>query len=244
MWKRISAGMFDGILLGVVAVLCAWLLSMALGFDGHYNELEQAYARAGEQYGVNLNMSLEEYESMTAEELARAEEAYASLSQDEKAVYAYNMVIQLTLLIASFGILLAYMILEFTVPMVLGNGQTLGKKMFGLGVMSSEGVRIGGVHLFIRTVLGKYAVETMVPVLVVMMIYFGMVGLAGTMVLGGLLLAELIALAVTHTNSALHDLLAGTVCVNVGTQMIFDSREEMLEFKKKEHAERAARQSY
>ncbi len=244
MWKRISAGMFDGILLGVVAVLCAWLLSMMLGFDAHYNALEQAYVRAGEAYGINLNMSLEEYEQMTAEELARAEEAYASLSQDEKAVYAYNMVMQLTLLIVSFGVLLAYVILEFTIPMIFGNGQTLGKKMFGLGVMSTDGVRIGGVHLFIRTVLGKYAVETMVPVLIVIMIYFGTLGLVGTIVLGGLLLIELIAIAATHTNSALHDLLAGTVCVNVGTQMIFDSREEMLEFKKKEHAERAARQAY
>ena len=34
MWKRISAAMFDGILLGIAAVLFAWLLSLALGFDG------------------------------------------------------------------------------------------------------------------------------------------------------------------------------------------------------------------
>jgi len=244
MWKRISAAMFDGILLCVAAVLCAWLLSTALGYDGYYNRLQAAYDRCSEAYGVDLNISPEDYEQLSEPERMRLEEAYSALSRDEEAVYAYNMVMQLTLLIASFGILLAYIILEFTVPLVLGDGQTFGKKMFGLGLMTGEGIRLSRVGLFIRTVLGKYAVETMLPVLIMIMIYFGMLGLTGTLILGALLLIELIVVAATHNNAALHDLVAGTVCVNLGTQLIFENREEMLDFKKKEHAEWASRQMY
>ena len=39
MWKRISAAMFDGILLGIAVVLFALILSWALGYDGYIDTL-------------------------------------------------------------------------------------------------------------------------------------------------------------------------------------------------------------
>ena len=54
MWKRISAFLFDGILLGILAVLFAWLLSMVLRYDSWNNKLNDAYTRYGEEYGVRL----------------------------------------------------------------------------------------------------------------------------------------------------------------------------------------------
>ena len=163
MWKRISAALFDGILLGIAAVLFAWLMSLALGFDGHLSTLEDKYAHYSQEYGVEFDLTLTQYESMTAEEMQRLNEAYAALSDDDVAVRAYNMVVQLTLLITTIGILAAYLLLEFFIPLRLQNGQTLGKKIFGLGVMRQDGVMIDGRILFIRTFLGKYTFETMVP---------------------------------------------------------------------------------
>ncbi len=243
-WKRISAGMFDGILLGTVAVLCAWLLSSVLGFDVHYDALTSAYDRYAEEYGVNLDMSLSEYESMTEEQTLALEAAYTALSNDEEAMYAYNMVMQLTIMIISLGIFGAYLIMEFVIPLILGNGQTFGKKIFGIALMDTEGVKLKTVALFIRTLLGKYAIETMIPVLILMMLYFGAIGLTGTIILLLILIAQPVLMLITDTNAMIHDLLAGTVCVTMNSQMIFDSHEEKLRYIEKQHAEAAARADY
>lgn len=48
----------------------------------------------------------------------------------------------------------------------------------------------------------------------------------------------------TRTNSALHDLLAGTVVVDIGSQMVFRTTEDLIAYQKKVAAERAARQTY
>ena len=244
MWKRLSAALFDGILLGVAAVLFAWLLSVALGFDTHYQTLNEAYARCGEAYGVDFNLGLNAYDAMSEAELELLNEAYAALSADEEAMYAYNMLISLSLTITSLGILLAYLVMEFTVPMCLGNGQTIGKKIFGIGLMRNDGVKITGSGLFARTFLGKYAIGSMAPALIILMIFFGMLGLTGTIILALIALLQIILLLATRNHTPIHDLLASSVCIDVGSQMIFDTYDDMIAYKKKVHAEQAASSPY
>ena len=159
-------------------------------------------------------------------------------------MYAYNMVVNLTRVIATTGFLLAFLILEFAIPMILKNGQTLGKKIFGIGVMREDGVKVVGPLMFIRTVLGKFTIETMIPIFIAMMIFFGSVGLEGTIILGLILLVQVILMIKTQTNSAIHDVLAKTVVIDVASQMIFDSEADLIAYKEKAHAEKAARQAY
>jgi uncharacterized RDD family membrane protein YckC len=154
------------------------------------------------------------------------------------------MMINLTLTVVSVGILLSYLVLEFAVPMLLKNGQTVGKKIFGLGVMRVHGVKMNGVAMFIRTFLGKYTLETMIPVLVVIMLLFNMTGLMGTLLVLGIGLTQIIMMIVTRTNSTIHDMLADCVVVDLSSQMIFDTEEELLDYKKRMSAENAARESY
>ncbi len=244
MWKRISAFLFDGILLGIAAVLFAWLLSVLLRFDVYNDTLNTKYEQYGEQYGVSFSMGLSEYEEMTEENALLLDEAYRALGQDEEAVHAYRMVFELSLAISSLGIFIAYMALEFAVPLALRNGQTLGKKIFGLALMKTEGVRVNGVTLFVRTILGKYTLETMIPVLLVIMISFGMIGLIGTVILILIFLIQGILLFTTRAHSLIHDLLANTVEVDLASQMIFESREAMIAYKEKKQAEEAARAPY
>lgn len=244
MWKRISAFLFDAIMVSVVAVLCAWLISVVTGFDGHYDRLTERYDYYEEEYGISFDMKLSEYEAMTAEELKVLDDAYAALSGDDQAVYAYNMVVQLTLLITTIGIFLGFLLMEFAVPMCFKNGQTLGKKVFGIAVMRTEGVKINGVCLFIRTILGKYTIETMVPVLLILMIVSGSIGIVGPIVIGLILLLNVIVMIATKTNSAIHDLLANTVTVDLASQMIFDTREDLIAYKQKVHAEKVAHSAY
>jgi len=244
MWKRISAWLFDSILLGIVAVLFAWLMSMALGFDGYMATLEEKYARYAEEYSVDFNMTLTEYETMTQAETEALNTAYAALSADETAVYAYNMVVQQTLLITTIGILLAFLLMEFFIPLKLKNGQTLGKKVFGVALMRTEGIRVNGVCLFIRTILGKYTIETMVPVLLVLMIFLGSLGIVGTVIIGLILLLQLGLLVFSSNRSLIHDYLATTVAVDLGSQLIFDTKEDLIAYKQKVHAQKAAKQAY
>lgn len=244
MWKRISAFLFDAILLGILAVLFAFLLSSALGYDRYVDTLNRCYEAYGEQYGVDFQTSLSQYDSMTEEEKQQLEEAYRAVGQDEEAAYAYQMTIRLTILMVSLGILLACLIWEVLIPALLKDGQTLGKKIFSLGVMRSDGVRLGGVQLFVRSILGKYTVEIMIPVLVGMMLYFGSTGLPGTLMILGLALVNGCLFLFTYAHTPIHDLLAGTVVVDLPSQRIFPTREDMIAFKERMAAEKAAEKTF
>lgn len=244
MWKRISAFLFDAILLGILAVLFAFLLSSVLGYDRYVDTLNRCYEVYGEQYGVDFQTSLSQYDSMTEEEKQQLEEAYRAVGQDEEAAYAYQMTIRLTILMVSLGILLACLIWEVLIPALLKDGQTLGKKIFSLGVMRSDGVRLGGVQLFVRSILGKYTVEIMIPVLVAMMLYFGSTGLPGTLLILGLALVNGCLFLFTYAHTPIHDLLAGTVVVDLPSQRIFPTREDMIAFKEQLAAEKAAEKTF
>ena len=244
MWKRISAWLLDAILLCIVATLMAFLLSAALNYDGYSAQLDARYAYYEEQYGVTRNLTQAQVDAMSPEELANVEAASKAISEDEEALYAYNMMLQLIIVITSIGILLAYIVLEFTVPMILGNGQTIGKKVFGLGVMQQNGVRVGGVGMFIRTVLGKYAIETMIPVMMALMLFFGSVGEVGWLIVGVIVIAEIVLLTTTRERCMIHDKLANTVTIDFASQMIFKTQEDMIAYKQKVAAEKAANQVY
>lgn len=244
LWKRIAAWMFDGILTTILAVGFGVLLSMLLGYDAYSQTLDDAYARYETEYGIVFDISQEEYAAMTQEQAASYNATYDALIGDMEAMHAYNMVISLMLVITSIGILLAVLLWEFMIPLWLGNGQTLGKKIFSLCLVRSDGVKLNGLQLFARTVLGKYAVETMIPVFILMMLFWGTVGLGGTLVLFALALAQLLCVALSRTNSAIHDFLAGTVVADITSQMIFRTTEDLIAYKKRIAAEQAARQVY
>lgn len=243
-WKRTAAWMFDGILVSILAVGLGVLLSLLLGYDGYSDTMDAAYAQYEAAYGVTFDISKGEYDALSELQRQAYDDAYAALTANKDAMYAYNMMISLTMLITTAAIFLAVLALEFALPLLLGNGQTLGKKIFGLCLVRNDGVQVNNLQLFARTVLGKFTIETMVPVYLLMMLFWGSVGLLGTVALMGLLLAEALCLALSRTNSAIHDYLAGTVVVDMGSQMIFRSTEDLISWKKKIAAEQAARKGY
>lgn len=244
MLKRVSAYSFDLILLVCLVIALAAGLSSLLGYADYNERVDRAYELYGQKYGVDVSISWEDYEKLPEREKARYEEALKAINADETVMRNYSIVVNLTLIIASVSILLGYLALEFVVPLLFGNGQTLGKKIFGIALMRTDGVRITSFMMFVRTILGKYTLETMIPVLVIIMLLFQMVGIGGTTLLVLLLVAQIACLVITKTNSAIHDLLACTVAVDMASQHIFDSPEALLEYKKQLHAEQASRADY
>lgn len=248
LWKRIAAGILDLILLAVLATGIGWGLSWILQYDSQMDHMEQIYQSYVDKYGIREDLTVEQFQAMTPQEQAayteKVEAADAAIEQDQEASRQYMLVINLSLIIATGGILIAILLLEFVVPLIFGNGQTLGKKVFALCVIRNDGVKLNNLQLFARVILGKFAVETMIPVYTAVMMLMGSVDIFLIAVVGILLIAQCICMAVTKNNCLLHDLMAGTVVADFGSQQIFKSTEDLVAYQKRIAAERAARQTY
>ena len=243
-WKRLSAWFLDVILVLVLSVGVALVLGSALHFNDHYDTMVSISQEYAEEAGVSFDLTKEEYEALPEEERATLDAAYEKFSQDEQAIYAYNMVVNLSLMVASLSIFLSYLVLEFIVPMVFKNGQTVGKKVFGLAIVRVNCVKVDGVCMFVRSILGKYTIETMVPVMLVIMVAWNILGIVGPIVIALLGLLQLILLFATQNHSVIHDCLANTVVVDLHSQMIFGSESELIDYKKRIHEDLVNRSSY
>lgn len=244
MWKRIAAWVLDFILICVLATGFAALLSLVTGYDTQNEKLEGFYRSYETKYGISFDLTEDESQKLSEEELNRYQEAYDALLADAEAVHTYSVVVNLTLLITSLGIFLSCFLLEFLIPVFLGNGQTVGKKIFGLCVIGGNCVRIRTVALFVRSILGKYTVELMIPVFLVILIYFNGIGIMGPVVMILLLLLQLGLVIFTGNHSAIHDVLSGTVVADMASQRIFDSVEDLIAYQKKLAAEIAEQSDY
>ncbi len=246
--KRISAWLLDFILVVILSVGAAAALSALLGYDAQNAKWDNYRDYYEEKYELPSEMTQEKIDAMTEEEFeqykASVEAANKALNGDKEAMRTYNMLLSMTMIILTFGILIAHLVLEFMVPMLLHNGQTLGKKVFGVAVMRTGGIKVNGVCMFIRSILGKYAVETMIPVYIITMLFFNITGSTGTMVIFCLIAIQLALIIATKTNSLIHDKLADTVTVDMASQMIFDTEDDLLEYKKRVAAEQAAKDPY
>ena len=242
--KRISAGLLDVIAVSIIATLCAWLISLAADYDGWNKKLEDSYSRYESQYGVTFRITEEEYNNKSSSDKENYDNAYKALVEDSEAMKAYSMVTNLMILTVSLGLFIAVLIWEFIVPLFLKDGRTVGSLIFGIAVMRSNGVRISHISLFIRAILGKYAIETMISVYIIMMIFMNAIGIVGPLVICGILLMQLILIISTKNNQLIHCILSDTVVVDYGSQKIFDSQEDLLEHKKREARDRAERNPY
>ena len=242
--KRISAFILDFIVITILSTLFIFLISKITNYDYYNSKLTSSYDRYEDEYGVTFSISSDEYYGYSDEERTRYDEAYAALTADNEAMSAYSRVVNLTLLSLSLGIFLAYLVSEFIVPLLLGNGVTIGKKVFGLCLMRKGGWKVNSISLFVRAILGKYTIETMIPVLLVVMILFNSIGIAGTAVILFLFILNIFLVFFRRDRQALHDLLADTVVVDYASQRIYESEKEVIEAKKEEARKAAENSSY
>lgn len=231
--KRISAWVLDIILLAVVATGAGFLISGLINYDAEYDKLTDKYAYYESEYGISLSIDEEAYANMEEADRNHFDEVNLLMNNDAELNYQYSYVMNLTLIILSLSLLFAYSLTEFLIPLIIGDGQTLGKKVFGICVMQKNHTKLRPVALAARTFLGKYAIETMIPALIVIMIIFGYLGLNGTIALVALIVLEIVFMVKTKTNSTLHDLISWTVAVDAQSQMIFADEEAMKNYKQK-----------
>ncbi len=244
-WKRLSAWMFDFIIIAILVTGFAVIVSSVIGFEDKLSTLENYYTEYAEKYNIDLEISQENFNKLSKEEQQIYADANEIFQKDERVVKAYGLLFGSTVIITAISILLAIIIWEFVVPLFLKNGQTVGKKIFGIAVMRTNGVKVSPIQLFVRSVLGKYTFEIMLPVFSIILVFFGGAGVFGVLMLGIIVIAQIISLIATRrTRQALHDLLADTVTVDFASQLIFDSEEELIKYKEEQHAIMAERSPY
>ncbi len=249
-WKRVSAFLFDFTISTVLITGMVLLLVWAFGFEKHTTTFREKQEYYAEKYGIDLEMTQEQFDKMTEAEqedyLGRVEQSNKDIARDRDAVVAYNMVIYLPFIFLTLGAFIVCVLYEFVVPMVFKNGQTLGKKIFGLGVIRTNCVKASGVSLFVRMAFGKFVIETIVPISIVFMMLTQLLSpLVALIVLLGILILEFIVYFTTkRTRSTIHDLIADTAVVDLSTQLVFDSEEKLIEYKKKIHEEMVANSPY
>ena len=244
MWKRLSAYLCDIILLVIVAVGVAFLLSFALNYEGYLNERETIRVGYENQYGVDFDISKEDYNKLSAEKKKAIDDAFALFVTDPEVNRIDILLANLVLIIVSFSGLIPYLLLEFIIPLILRNGQTIGKKVFGVAVMRVDGVKISPLQLFIRTVLGKCTIETLLPIFLVLMLMFNYMPLVGMVGFLAIAIIQFFCIVATRYHTPMHELLSATVSVDFQSQLIFDTPEALLEYKKKIHEEKAERSEY
>ena len=252
-WKRASAFLFDFVIMMVVVVGIAALLSVALKYDTHIQVIEtqkeyyiaqaeaEYLAEHGESCKLDLSLGYSELSEGQKEIYDKVDEA---LGKDKDVQTATFLLLNYSLVICIASVFVAYAILEFAIPMIFKNGQTLGKKLFAIGVIRTNGVKASPFVLFVRMLFGKFTIETVLPLFLLIMMFFGIVGIVGPIVILGLLVLEIIAICATRTKSAVHDLISDTCVVDMNTQMVFESEQALIEYKKKIHEENVANSPY
>ena len=154
-FKRFSAFLVDVVAFFLLAISLALVLSTVLGYDSYNNTIEEARAKYAAEYDINLNITAEEKAALPDDVRARYDAADKAYGSDPEVIRAHVMVEALMLLLVSLCVLIPSVVLEFVVPLLFKNGQTLGKKIFGLAVVRSNSVKATGPAMFIRAIIGK-----------------------------------------------------------------------------------------
>lgn len=245
--RRMAAGLFDIIILAVLATGIGWGISALMGADSYYQAVQDVYTAYGEKYDINFSLTEEDMATMPSEEQSRYNEAYEAaleeMNADEEAISTMMRFWSTTLSTISLSVLIAHLVLEFAVPLWLKNGQTFGKKAFGIALMRKDGVMITPFALFVRSILGKATIEIMLPLLIVFMMFMGIAGIF-VYLLPALAIAQIMLLLLHPYNAVLHDLMGCTVAVDISSQLIFRTPEALIAYQKERAAEKAEKAKY
>ena len=236
--------MFDIIVTIMLAAGFAVIINVFAGYDQKAADLDAYRTQYEEIYGIDFDINEEDYSKLATEQQQVYMDAHKALQQDAGFQKAFQVIFNLTMLMYGGGALAGYIVWYFVIPLFFGYGRTMGKRIFGLAVIRTNCVKVSAPVLFIRTVVGMFAIETMMPLALLIMIWFNMMGIVGLITIGLLGILQLWVLISTKTNSSIHDLLTDTVVVEFMSQQIFDTQEDMLHFVQEEHAKAVENAEY
>ncbi|MCQ2087518.1 MAG: RDD family protein [Bacilli bacterium] len=241
--KRISAFLLDFVLIAIIATFFAWIVSLITNYSSILQEFNGHYARYEAMYGISLT-DPKLFETYTEEQLATYKDAINAMNADPEVIKCWGLVSNLPVIMVSVGFLMACLIVEFIVPIIFKNGQTVGKKVFKLGVINENGVICTKFQMFARAILGKYTIEYMIPGIIIVMMGLGTIGFIGPIILLAIIGTNIGVVIANPNRPFIHDLVARTVVCDLSTQKTFQTYEEMIAYREQIDKEIAERSVY
>lgn len=227
-WKRFAAWLLDFILLATLAVGIMWLLSIAFNFTAENAKLYSYY----EQYGVytvtdGVGVFCETDAAYSNECAAK----WTNFGNDASAVAQYQKIVTLTFIMLTLGVFIATTIIYLVFPLIFKNGQTIGKKVMGVALLSKDEIQVSTFQVVTRYLLGNFTVMLMLPIMLVLVaIYFNW-GLILTIPGIAIELGNLVAIMATKNKQNIPDLIARTIPVDISSQIIAKTPEELSMYK-------------
>ena len=99
--------------------------------------------------------------------------------------------------------------------------------------MHQNGVKMKTMPLLVRALLGKFTIETMIPIYIGIMFIFGSISILQIFILLILVVVQIVMLITNRYNALIHDAMSFTVVVDKESQMIFENEDELIKYKEK-----------
>lgn len=236
-WKRILSFIVDAATISIIAVVVCLLMARILKYEENSNNLNKKYEYYEETYNVSFELTEEEYNQFTEEEINKYQEVQEIINNDEEFINIFKKMVILTIVIIAIGVFVGVMVVEFIIPLFLKNGQTIGKKMFDLCLVRPNSVKVSILQIFVRTFFGKYIIEIMLPIVLIILYIFG--SLVSETIIGiiSLLVIQICIYFSKNYRQFLHDRFSVVIVVDKQEQKIFDTYDELILYNQNKKSE-------
>ena len=216
-FKRTAALIFD-LIIGFVLFVGVENLIMhpIVNAAYQYDELDHQFEDKLVEYGVGYyDSKTNEFKFVQFETIEERNAHMDEFNKDKEAVAIRTKLDSINLLKVTMDFMVSEFLVFCLMPLILKNGQTLGKKLMKLALVSTNEVKVKGWNVFARWAVGIFAFETMINLAFVA---FFIIPLP--------LIVSIIMAAVSRKGMALHDYIGGTIVVDLNNTVILDSVEE------------------
>ena len=224
--RRLAAWLLDLILIATLSVGFMLLTSLAVSYDKQQNKLFDYY-RTHEV----LVMDDKNNEVFCKSEDATCQKNWQEFAKDKDAIAQYNKVNELTVVILTVGVFSSLLVTHFIVPLILKDGRTVGKRIMGISLISTDEIRVNTNQMFIRFLMGEFLVTYMIPIILIFTAMISGGGLFYTLTALAIMVANILCLIFTKNRQNLSDLIGKTIAVDTASQIICDTKEELSELK-------------
>jgi len=188
---------------------------------GNYDLTKLGIPRIGGfYYDSTNNQELEITESTINVFLQeRLQEAFLNFQEQDYVLAVINPLYFYTTLSVVVSSLLTIIAVYIVVPLILKNGQTLGKKVTRIGLANSDGYKFNNKQLLMR------AMPISVLILSLLLPFYNNLLLMAIVFLTIFLVSFALAMA-SPKKSSLHDFVARTIVIDEATSIIFENEVE------------------
>lgn len=200
-WKRLVAFLMDAVVIYLFSVIFALLIVTPTLNKMGYKTVIQTYNDKAVEHNIGEYNAEGKYVAFPAAEVL--EESIENFWADPVATKAATQKVYYDLANILVGPNLALIIAFFVIPLILGRGQTLGKKILNIGLVTNTGAKITIRHIFMRVFIGWILIEG-----VLSLITAAFIGLPLIILISG------ISVLFSGKKKAIHDIVAGTIVVD------------------------------